>query len=153
MSEDTQNDAVVEETAAPAEEVAAPAAAEEEVVVPAKFAAIVEQIEAMSVLELNELVKLFEKKFGVSASAVAAAPAAAGDAAAEQDSFTVVLADGGAQKIAVIKVIKEVLGLGLKEAKDLVDNVPSDIKSGVSKADAEGLKKQLEEAGAKVTLK
>ncbi len=153
MSEDTQNDAVVEETAAPAEEVAAPAAAEEEVVVPAKFAAIVEQIEAMSVLELNELVKLFEKKFGVSASAVAAAPAAGGEAAAEQDSFTVVLADGGAQKIAVIKVIKEVLGLGLKEAKDLVDNVPSDIKSGVSKADAEGLKKQLEEAGAKVTLK
>jgi len=157
MSDETQNVAaeeteapVVEETAAPVAEVAT----EEEVEVPAKFKTLVEQVESMSVLELNELVKVLEKKFGVSAVAMAAAPAAGADAGAgEQDSFTVVLADGGAQKIAVIKVIKEVLGLGLKEAKELVDNAPSDIKSGVSKADADGLKKQLEEAGAKVELK
>jgi len=157
MSDETQNVAaeeteapVVEETAAPVAEVAT----EEEVEVPAKFKTLVEQVESMSVLELNELVKVLEKKFGVSAVAMAAAPAAGADAGAgEQDAFTVVLADGGAQKIAVIKVIKEVLGLGLKEAKELVDNAPSDIKSGVSKADADGLKKQLEEAGAKVELK
>lgn len=150
MSEDTQN-VVAEETAAPAPGVDNAA---EEVEVPAKFKALVEQVESMSVLELNELVKVLEKKFGVSAVAVAAAPSAGGDAgAAEQDAFTVVLADGGAQKIAVIKVVKEVLGLGLKEAKDLVDNAPSEVKSGLSKADAEGLKKQLEEAGAKVELK
>lgn len=137
MSDETQNVAV-----------------DAEVEVPAKFKALVEQVESMSVLELNELVKVLEKKFGVSAVAVAAAPAAAGDAGAgEQDSFTVVLADGGAQKIAVIKVVKEVLGLGLKEAKDLVDNAPSDVKSGLSKADAGELKKKLEEAGAKVELK
>jgi large subunit ribosomal protein L7/L12 len=122
--------------------------------VPAKFKALVEQVESMSVLELHELVKVLEKKFGVTANAVAAAPAAGGDAGAgEQDSFTVVLADGGAQKIAVIKVVKEVLGLGLKEAKDLVDNVPSDVKAGLNKADAGELKKKLEEAGAKVELK
>ncbi|MEY2641337.1 MAG: ribosomal protein [Candidatus Parcubacteria bacterium] len=156
MSEDAQN-VVAEETAAPVEEAAAPAPVADdaaEVEVPAKFAALVEQVESMSVLELNELVKVLEKKFGVSAVAVAAAPAAGADAgAAEQDAFTVVLADGGAQKIAVIKVVKEVLGLGLKEAKDLVDNAPSEVKAGLAKADAEGLKKQLEEAGAKVELK
>lgn len=154
MSEnEIQNDAVVtEDTAAPAAD--APVASEEaEVEVPAKFKALVEQVESMSVLELNELVKVLEKKFGVSAVAVAAAPAAGGAAAEEQDSFTVVLADAGAQKIGVIKVVKEVLGLGLKEAKDLVDAAPSDLKSGVKKAEAEELKKKLEEAGAKVELK
>ncbi|OIP76813.1 MAG: 50S ribosomal protein L7/L12 [Parcubacteria group bacterium CG2_30_44_11] len=108
----------------------------------------------MTVLELHALVKVFEKKFGVSAAAVAVAgPAAAGDAADVQSEFTVVLAEGGASKIAVIKVVKEVLGLGLKEAKDLVDAAPSDVKAGMKKEDAEALKAKLEEAGAKVTLK
>jgi large subunit ribosomal protein L7/L12 len=153
-----QNDApVVEETSAPVadEPAATPAVSEEaEVEVPAKFKALVEQVESMSVLELNELVKVLEKKFGVSAVAVAAAPAAgAGAGSDEPSTFTVVLADAGAQKIAVIKVVKEVLGLGLKEAKDLVDAAPSDVKTGVAKAEADELKAKLEEAGAKVTLK
>ncbi len=156
MSEnETQNDAVVaEEAAAPAPVADEPAAdAGSEVEVPEKFKKLVEQVESMSVLELNELVKVLEKKFGVSAVAVAAAPAAGAGAAEEASSFTVVLADAGAQKIAVIKVVKEVLGLGLKEAKDLVDAAPSDVKTGVAKAEAEELKAKLEEAGAKVTLK
>lgn len=128
--------------------------AEVEVEVPAEFKAIVEQIEKMTVLELHALVKVFEKKFGVSAAAVAVAgPAAGGDAAEAQSEFTVVLADGGASKIAVIKVVKEVLGLGLKEAKDLVDGAPADVKAGMKKEDAEALKAKLEEAGAKVELK
>lgn len=124
------------------------------VVVPAKFKDIVSAIETMSVLELNELVKVFEEKFGVSATAVAAAPAAAaaGDAEAK-DSFTVVLASAGEQKIAVMKVIKEALGLGLKEAKDLVDGAPATIKDGVKKDEADALKKAVEEAGGKVELK
>ncbi len=121
--------------------------------VPAKFKTIVEAIESMSVLDLNELVKLLEKKFGVSAVAAAAAPVAAGEAAEEKSDFVIHLKDAGAQKIAVIKVVKEVLGLGLKEAKDLVDAAPSDLKSGVKKEDAEAIKKKLEEAGAKVELK
>ena len=123
-----------------------------EVVVPAKFKDIVASIEAMSVLELNELVKVFEEKFGVSATAVAAV---AGPAAAveEKDSFTVVLASAGEQKIAVMKVVKEALGLGLKEAKDLVDGAPATIKDGVKKDEAEALKKSIEEAGGKVELK
>ncbi len=108
----------------------------------------------MTVLELNELVKTIEEKWGVSAAAVAvAAGPAAGAAAEEQSEFTVELTDGGAQKIAVIKVVKEVLGLGLKEAKDLVDGAPSVVKEGMKKEDAETLKAKLEEAGAKVTLK
>lgn len=130
--------------------------AEEVVEVPSKFKALVEQIDTMSVLELNELVKTLEKKFGVSAAAVAvAAPAggAGGDAGAEQSTFTVELTDAGAQKIAVIKVVKEVLGLGLKEAKDLVDGAPSVVKEGLKKEEAEELKKKIEEAGGKVTLK
>jgi len=122
--------------------------------VPAKFQSIVEAIEKMSVLDLNELVKLFEVKFGVSAAAVAVAgPAAGGEAAEEKSEFTVHLADAGATKIAVIKVVKEAAGLGLKEAKDLVDAAPSDIKVGLKKEEAEALKKALEEAGAKVVLK
>lgn len=122
--------------------------------VPAKFKTIVEEIEKMSVLDLNELVKLFEVKFGVSAAAVAVAgPAAGGEAAEEKTDFTVHIADAGAQKIAVIKVVKEAAGLGLKEAKDLVDGAPADVKTGMKKEDAEALKKALEEAGAKVVLK
>lgn len=123
--------------------------------VPAKFAALVEQIEKMSVLELNELVKVLEKKFGVSAAAVAVAAPAGGAAGAaeEKDSFGVELTEAGAQKIAVIKVVKEALGLGLGEAKAIVDAAPKMVKEGLKKAEADELKKKLEEAGAKVTLK
>ena len=121
---------------------------------PAKFKAIVEAIEKMSVLDLYELVKHLEEKFGVSAAAVAvAAPVAGGAVAEEKSTFDVELTDGGATKIAVIKVVKEALALGLKEAKDMVDAAPSMLKTGMKKEDAEALKKQLEEAGAKVTLK
>jgi large subunit ribosomal protein L7/L12 len=123
---------------------------------PAKFKAVVEAIEKMSVLDLHELVKHLEEKFGVSAVAVSvAAPAGGAAAGAGDDSGTknVELTDGGATKIAVIKVVKEALGLGLKEAKDLVDAAPSMLKEGMKKEDAEKLKKDLEAAGAKVTLK
>ena len=113
---------------------------------------IIEAVEKMTVLELNDLVKTIEEKWGVSATAVAVAgPAAA--VAEEQSEFTVELSEAGAQKIAVIKVIKEVLGLGLKEAKDLVDAAPSVVKEGMKKEDAEALKVKLEAAGAKITLK
>lgn len=126
----------------------------EAVVVPAKFKALVEGIETMSVIDLHELVKLLEKKFGVSAAAVAmAAPAGGAAAVEEKDAFTVELTAVGDQKIAVIKAVKEVLALGLKEAKDLVDAAPSVIKEGVKKAEAEELKKKIEDAGGKVTLK
>ena len=121
--------------------------------VPAKFKDLVETIEKMSVLDLNELVKVFEKKFGVSAQAVSAAPAAAGPAAEEKSSFKVELTDAGASKISIIKIVKEVLGLGLKEAKDLVDAAPSVLKEDMKKEEAEALKKQVEAAGGKVTLK
>ncbi|MEK7180698.1 MAG: 50S ribosomal protein L7/L12, partial [Patescibacteria group bacterium] len=114
---------------------------------PAKFKTIVEAIEKMSVLDLNELVKFLENKFGVSAAAVAvAAPAAAG-ATEEKSIFNVHLTDSGAQKIAVIKVVKDALGLGLKEAKDLVDAAPAVLKEGMKKDEAEALKKKIEEAG------
>ncbi|MEY2664323.1 MAG: ribosomal protein large subunit ribosomal protein [Candidatus Parcubacteria bacterium] len=128
---------------------------ETKVEIPAKFKSVVEAIETMSVLDLNELVKLLEKKFGVSAAAVAvAAPAAGGAAAGEEKStFTVHLTAAGDQKIGVIKVVKEVLGLGLKEAKDLVDGAPAVIKEGMKKEDAEALKKQIEAVGGKVELK
>lgn len=157
--EEVREDAAAEETAAPAEEAQAPApeaAAEETVEVPAKFQEIVSAIEAMSVLELSELVKVFEKKFGVSAAAVAVAGPAAGGAAGGEEAkstFTVELSDAGANKIQVIKVVKEALGLGLKEAKDLVDGAPSVVKENVGKDDADELKKKIEEAGGKVTLK
>ena len=124
-----------------------------EVVVPAKFKDLVEKIETMTVLDLHELVKVLEEKFGVSAVAAAAAPAAAGAAVEEKDSFGVELTASGDTKIAVIKVVKEVLALGLKEAKDLVDAAPSMLKEGMKKAEEEEFKKKLEEAGAKVTLK
>jgi large subunit ribosomal protein L7/L12 len=135
-------------------EVKAQEATEEttEVAVPAKFKTLVESIETMSVLELNELVKLLEKKFGVSAVA-AAAPAAAAEAVEEKSDFTIFLKESGASKIGVIKVVKEALGLGLKEAKDLVDAAPTDLKTGVKKEEAEEIKKKLEEAGATVELK
>lgn len=123
---------------------------------PAKFKAVVEAIEKMSVLDLHELVKHLEEKFGVSATAVAVAAPAGGVAAGgaeEKSTVDVELTDGGATKIAVIKVVKEALGLGLKEAKDLVDAAPSKIKDGMKKEDAEKLKKDLEAAGAKVTIK
>lgn len=122
--------------------------------VPAKFKDIVASVEEMSVMDLHELVKLLESKWGVSAAAVAVAgPAAGGEVAEEKDSYTVVLASAGEGKIAVMKVVKEVLGLGLKEAKDLVDAVPSNLKEGMKKAEAEEFKKKLEEAGGKVELK
>ena len=126
--------------------------------VPNKFKDIVEKIETMSVLDLSELVKVLEKKFGVSAQAVAvaAAPAAGVAAGAEEEEktiFDVELTSAGDQKIQVIKVVKEATGLGLKEAKDLVDAVPSKIKEGMKKAEAEELKKKIETAGGKVTLK
>lgn len=126
-----------------------------EVAVPAKFAKIVKEIEEMSVLDLNELVKIFETKFGVSATAVAAAgPAAgAGEVAEEKSTMDVELTDAGANKIAVIKVVKEVLGLGLKEAKDMVDGAPMMLKAGMKKEEAEEVKKKIEEAGGKVTFK
>ena len=119
----------------------------------------IKQVESMSVVELNELVKSLEEKFGVSAAAMttsAGSGQAAEDgagAAEEKDSFTVVLKDGGSQKIQVIKVIREVSGKGLKEAKDLVDGAPQNVKEGVKKEEAEELKKKLEEAGATVELK
>jgi len=121
-------------------------------------AEILDAIAAMSVLELSELIKEMEDKFGVSAAAaavtVAAAPAASAAAAAEeQTEFTVVLAEVGANKVSVIKAVREITGLGLKEAKDLVDGAPKPVKEGVDKAAAEDAKKKLEEAGAKVELK
>ncbi|QGX39191.1 50S ribosomal protein L7/L12 [Permianibacter aggregans] len=116
---------------------------------------IVNAVAEMSVSEVVELVKAIEEKFGVSAAAavVAAGPAAGAAAAEEQTEFTVKMTDFGANKVGVIKVIREITGLGLKEAKDLVEGVPSTVKEGVSKADAEGIKKKLEEAGAKVEIK
>jgi len=127
----------------------------EKIEVPSKFKSVVEAIETMSVLDLNELVKLLEKKFGVSAqAAAAAAPAAAGAAAGEEKvAFAVHLASAGEQKIAVIKVVKEVLALGLKEAKDLVDAAPALLKDIMKKEEAEDFKKKIEAAGGKVELK
>ncbi len=122
--------------------------------VPAKFKDLVEKIDTMSVIELHELVKVLEEKFGVSAAAVAVAgPAGAGEAVEEKDSFTVVLTSAGEAKIGVMKVVKEALGLGLKEAKDLVDGAPATLKDGMKKAEAEDFKKKIEEAGGKVELK
>ncbi|MDR0934214.1 MAG: 50S ribosomal protein L7/L12 [Burkholderiaceae bacterium] len=119
---------------------------------------ILEAVGAMSVMELNDLVKAFEEKFGVSAAAMAVAGPAAGAggaaaAAEEQTEFTVVLAEFGANKVGVIKAVREITGLGLKEAKDMVDAAPKPVKEGVSKAEAEEAKKKLEDAGAKVEIK
>jgi large subunit ribosomal protein L7/L12 len=115
-------------------------------------------LDSMTVMELNDLVKAIEEKFGVSAAAMAA-PAAAGGAgggaaaAEEKTEFNVMLTEAGANKVSVIKAVREITGLGLKEAKDMVDGAPKAVKEGVSKADAEAAKKKLEEAGAKVVLK
>lgn len=117
---------------------------------------ILEAVGQMSVMDLNDLVKAFEEKFGVSAAAMAVAGPAAGGAAAaveEQTEFTVMLTDIGANKVGVIKAVREITGLGLKEAKDLVDGAPKPVKEAVAKADAEAAKKKLEEAGAKAELK
>lgn len=126
--------------------------------VPAKFKSLVEEVEKMSVLDLSELVKVLEEKFGVSAAAPAmmmAAPAAGGAAAAaeEKTEFNVELTDAGASKINVIKVVKEITGLGLADAKAMVDGAPKVIKEGVKKDEAAEMKKKIEEAGGKVTLK
>lgn len=120
-----------------------------------KFADLLTKIENMSVIELHELVKAIEEKFGVSAAAVSAAPATGGEVAAEEgkDAYTVHLVSAGEQKIAVMKIVKEALALGLKDAKDLVDGAPVDLKSGVKKVEAEEMKKKIEEAGGKVELK
>lgn len=122
-----------------------------------KVVKLIEDVKALTVLELADLVKALEEEFGVSAAApvAVAAPAAgaAAPAAEEKTEFDVVLTDAGASKMGVIKLVKEATGLGLKEAKDLVDNAPKPIKEGIAKADAEALKKSLEEAGAKVELK
>lgn len=122
-----------------------------------KIAQLIEEVKVLSVLELSELVHALEEEFGVSAAAaVAAAPAAgaaAGAAADEKTEFDVVLAEVGASKMGVIKIVKEITGLGLKEAKELVDNAPKAIKEGVGKDEAEEMKKKLEEAGAKIELK
>ena len=118
---------------------------------------ILESIANMSVMEVVELVEAMEEKFGVSAAAVAAAPAAGGDAggaaAAEQTEFDVVMSSFGGNKVAVIKAVRGITGLGLKEAKDMVESAPATIKEGASKEEAEEVKKQLEEAGASVELK
>jgi large subunit ribosomal protein L7/L12 len=115
---------------------------------------ILEAVGAMSVMDLNDLVKAFEEKFGVSAAAMSAGPAA-GPAAAveEQTEFNVILAEVGANKVGVIKAVREITGLGLKEAKDLVDGAPKAVKEAVSKADADAAKKKLEDAGAKADIK
>ncbi|MGP4042236.1 50S ribosomal protein L7/L12 [Gracilibacillus sp. D59] len=115
---------------------------------------IIEAIKEMSVLELNDLVKAIEEEFGVTAAApVAAAGAGAGEAAEEQTEFDVVLESAGSSKIKVVKAVREITGLGLKDAKDLVDNAPGAIKEGIAKEEAEEMKSKLEEAGATVELK
>ena len=150
MSEETKTE----------EQAAAEVVVEEkkEVEVPEKFQSLVSEIEKMSVLDLAELVKILEEKFGVSAAAPAmmmAGPMAGGDEAAteEKSSFDVEITEAGGTKIAVIKAVRAITEMGLKDAKDLVDAAPKVVKEGVNKEDAEALKKQLEEAGATVTLK
>ena len=147
--EETKEEAAPEvapATDAPAEEAGA------DVEVPEKFKSIVESIENMSVLDLNELVKLFEKKFGVSAAAVAVAGGGGGEAADEQSEFDVKLVSFGESKIGVIKAVKAALGLGLKEAKEMVEGAPVVLKEKMSKADAEALKAEFEGSGATVEL-
>jgi len=165
MSEENTTPEAVEEKAAATEEVKeeapaaeAPAAEEKkeetkEVEVPKEFKAIIDAVEKMSVLELNSLVKVIEEKWGVSAAAVAAAGPAAAGGAEEKSEFDVVLESDGGAKIPVMKVVKELLGLGLKDAKEMVEGVPATLKEGVKAEEAEEMKAKLEEAGAKVTLK
>ncbi len=139
-----------ENTQAPAQE------EKKEVEVPAKFKDIVESVEKLSVLDLSELVKVLEEKFGVSAAApvmMAGGAAGGAEAAEEKTDFNIELTDAGSNKIGVIKVVREVTGLGLKEAKDMVDSAPKVIKEGVAKAEAEEIKKKIEEAGGGCALK
>jgi len=154
MSEE-KNEQTTEEK--PAEAAAEAKEETKDVEVPSKFKSLVEEVEKMSVMDLAELVKILEDKFGVSAAAPMAAMAVApgaGDAAAEEKTeFTVELTASGDNKIGVIKAVRSVTELGLKEAKDLVDGAPKTIKEGVKKEEAEEMKKKLEEAGAQVTLK
>ncbi len=153
-SEEAQEETQAEEEVKEEETKEETSEANEEVEVPEQFKALVEQIENMTVLELNELVKVLEKKFGVSAQAVAvAAPGAAAGGAEEKDEFDVVLSAVGDNKIQVIKAVKEVLGLGLKEAKEFVEGAPQTVKEGAKKEEAEEIKAKLEEAGASVELK
>jgi large subunit ribosomal protein L7/L12 len=140
------------------EEAQAPVADEKkDVEVPAKFKSLVEEIEKMSVMDLADLVKILEDKFGVSAAApmmaMAAAPAAGGEAVEEKTEFDVELSGAGENKISVIKVVKEITGLGLKEAKDMVDGAPKVIKEAVKKEEAEEMKKKIKEAGGSANLK
>ena len=151
---EVKQDAPVEKTPkteAPKEE------AKKEVKVPKEFKSIIEGVEKLSVLELNELVKVFEEKFGVSASAVAVGGAgggdAGGDAGAESSTVNIELTSAGDQKIAIIKAVKELTGAGLKEAKDLVDGAPAVIKEGVDRKEAEAIKADIESKGGSVTLK
>jgi large subunit ribosomal protein L7/L12 len=136
-----------------AEEAAQSSVEEEEVEVPKEFKKIIEDIEKMTVLELHSFVKVLEKKFGVSATAVAVAGGGGGEAPEEKDEFTVELASIGDSKIGVIKVVKEILGLGLKEAKDLVESAPAVLKEGVKKEEAEEWKTKIEGAGGIANLK
>lgn len=130
---------------------------QKDVVVPEKFKNIVTEVEKMSVLDLSELVKILEDKFGVSAAAapmmMAAAPGAAAEEVEEKSEFDVELAEVGGNKIAIIKAVRTITGLGLKEAKDMVDNAPTVIKEAAPKAEAESIKKEIEEAGGKINLK
>lgn len=130
---------------------------EKNLVIPEKFKSLVETVEKMSVLDLAELVKILEEKFGVSAAApvmaVAAAGAAVAEVAEEKTAFTVELTEAGANKIGAIKAVREITGLGLKDAKDLVDAAPKVVKENVSKAEAEDMKKKIEEAGGKAVIK
>lgn len=143
-----------EENTTPEVVAEAPAVEEKnEVEVPKEFAAIVDAVEKMTVLELNALVKVIEAKWGVSATAAAAPAAGGADAGEEKSEFDVVLESDGGSKIPVMKAVKELLGLGLKEAKELVESAPATIKEGVKAADAEEMKAKIEEAGGKVTLK
>jgi large subunit ribosomal protein L7/L12 len=163
MTEEKKEEVVsnTEEKVEETKQEAAPVAEEkesEEVEVPEKFQSLVGEIEKMSVLDLAELVKILEKKFGVSSAAPAMmmAGGAAGGAEAEveeKDSFDIELTEAGANKISVIKAVRAITEMGLKDAKDLVDGAPKVVKEGVKKEEAEEIKKQLEEAGAKVTLK
>lgn len=160
MPEEEKKEEQKQEEAPKEEEKKEETSEEKEVEVPAKFQDLVKTIEELSVLELSELVKVLEEKFGVSAAApmaVAAAPGAAGEGGEgggeEKSDFDVELTAAGDQKIAVIKVVKEITGKGLKDAKDMVDGAPVVIKEKAPKEEAEELKKKLEEAGAEVTLK
>jgi large subunit ribosomal protein L7/L12 len=160
MSEEVKKEEAVVETPAvevKKEEVSAAPVVEdkeeagEDVVIPAEFKALVDQVEKMTVLELHTLVKLLEKKFGVSASAVASAGPA--EAAEEKTEFDVVLVSDGGAKIPTMKAVKTLLGLGLKEAKNMVENLPADLKKGVKKEEAEEIKATIEASGAKVEIK